>query len=154
MKKNLGFRAWFYFRQGWSTYFAFILAAINTMVTTYYLAIKNIPDLQGVFPSFVNYIAVFSAIGIPVLILIGYVHYKRTQAFAAEAEIGAESNPYLFKLYPGYQPSVLFPFHLILLKSLVKLSNNEKLTDNEINQIKQLQTSMEFLIKGGSINKK
>ena len=43
MKSNLAFRAWFYFRQGWSTYFAFIFAAINTLTVTYYLAIEKIP---------------------------------------------------------------------------------------------------------------
>ena len=47
MRENAGFRAWFYFRQGWTTYFAFIFAAINTMVVTYYLAVENIPILQN-----------------------------------------------------------------------------------------------------------
>jgi len=31
MPKHTGFRGWFYFRMGWSTYFAFIFAAINTL---------------------------------------------------------------------------------------------------------------------------
>ena len=34
--RNSGFRAWFYFRNGWSLYFAFIFAAINTLTVTYY----------------------------------------------------------------------------------------------------------------------
>ena len=42
LKKNIGFRFWFYFRSGWSTYFAFLLAALNTLTVTYYLAIENL----------------------------------------------------------------------------------------------------------------
>ena len=46
MQKKSGFRGWYYFRQGWSLYFAFILAAINTLTVTYYLAIENLPFLK------------------------------------------------------------------------------------------------------------
>ena len=55
MIKNLPFRAWFYFRQGWGTYFAFILAAVNTLTITYYLAIEEAPILKELFPSFIFY---------------------------------------------------------------------------------------------------
>ena len=47
--KSPFFRAWFYFRNGWSLYFAFIFAAINTLVVTYYLAIDKIPFLLDFF---------------------------------------------------------------------------------------------------------
>ena len=69
MKKNLGFRSWFYFRQGWSSYFTFILATVNTLVITYYLAIENLPILQDIFPSFTYYMLTFVIIGIPLLVL-------------------------------------------------------------------------------------
>ena len=65
MKKNITFRFWYYFRMGWSTYFAFIFAAINTLTVTYYLAIENIPSLQNIFPSFLHYIVIVATIGIP-----------------------------------------------------------------------------------------
>ena len=94
MGKNPGFRAWFYFRQGWSTYFAFIFAAINTLTVTYFLAIENYPFLQGFFPSFLHYVVITSCIGIPLLVLIGYAHFKRTPSFRAEADVYIESNPY------------------------------------------------------------
>ena len=74
MRKNLPFRSWFYFRQGWGTYFAFIFVAINTLVTTYYLAIREIPTLNVIFPFFINYVLIVSAIGIPLLIATGYLH--------------------------------------------------------------------------------
>ena len=72
MSKNTGFRGWFYFRQGWSNYFTFIMAAINTLVVTYYLAIEPDPILVGIFPSFVQYALIIIAIGVPLLVIIGY----------------------------------------------------------------------------------
>ena len=153
MKKNLAFRGWFYFRQGWGLYFAFILAALNTMVTTYYLAIKDVPALKDFFPTFSTYLILWVVVGVPLLIFIGYIHYKKTPAFAAEAEVGAEANPYLFKLYPGYTTLALFPFYLLLIKAMLKLSKNEKLTDEEINQIIELQKQMKILINGGKVGK-
>ena len=62
MKEAIPFRAWFYFRMGWATYFAFIFAAVNTLTVTYFLAIENYPSLQVVFPSFVYYIIIVSLI--------------------------------------------------------------------------------------------
>ena len=89
-KNNATFRAWFYFRMGWSTYFAFILAAINTLTVTYFLAIENYPSLKLVFPSFEVYIIIIVTVGIPLLVAIGYAHFKRTQAFKSEIDVQIE----------------------------------------------------------------
>ena len=72
---------------GWSTYFAFIFAAINTLTVTYYLAIENYPSLKEVFPSFEVYIIIICTTGIPLLTIVGYTHYKRTKARKAEVDI-------------------------------------------------------------------
>lgn len=153
MKKNLGFRAWFYFRQGWGTYFAFILAALNTMVVTYYLAIENIPTLKYIFPTFITYIAVWMIVGIPLLIGIGYIHFKKSAAYASEADISAESNPYVYKLQPGHAQLVVFPMYLLMTNLLVKLSKNEKLNEEEISQIEEIQKNLKILIDGGYTGK-
>lgn len=153
MRKKLGFRAWYYFRIGWGTYFAFVLAAINTMVTTYYLAIKDIPFLKTIFPSFAHYVVILSVIGIPILVLAGYLHYKKVAAFSAEADIVAESHPYSYKLPPGYNREALFPLYLMMTNVLVKLSKNEKLTTKELDEITELQKKMETLIEGGYVGK-
>ena len=94
MKQNLLFRSWFYFRTGWQTYFAFILAAINTLTVTYFLAIDKYHSLQTIFPSFEIYILIIVSIGIPLLVLIGFIHFKRSQSFKSEADVLIESNPY------------------------------------------------------------
>jgi len=153
MKKNLGFRAWYYFRQGWSTYFAFIIAAVNTMVTTYYLAIDKASFLKIIFPSFTIYSLVWIAIGIPLLIIIGYIHFKKSLAFTAEVDISVEANPYMFKLIPGYNKDVLFPMHLLMMNMFVKLSKNEKLNDEEIKEISEIQKKLQILIDGGYVGK-
>ena len=78
-KNNLMFRAWYYFRQGWSIYFAFIFAAINTLTVTYFLAIDNYPSLKSIFPSFEQYVVILVVIGVPLLVTVGYAHYKKTE---------------------------------------------------------------------------
>ena len=93
-KGSTSFRSWFYFRTGWSVYFAFIFAAINTLVVTYYLAIENIPILQQVFPTFTHYIIATILVGIPVLIGVGYIHFKKSQAFKAESDDPRSSLSY------------------------------------------------------------
>lgn len=145
------FRYWFYFRQGWATYFAFIFAAINTMVVTYYLAIKDVPLLAKIFPSFIYYLGAMAVIGIPLLVFIGYVHYKRIGAFRAEADVTAESNPYNYKLPPGYWKEAFVPTWVLLTNLMVKVLKDEKLTDNELKEINELQNKMNELIKGGHL---
>ena len=94
MGKNLGYRGWFYFRIGWSTYFAFLFAAVNTLTVTYYLAIDNYPILKELFPALEQYVLFVIVIGVPLLVFTGYANYKKTRAFRSEVDIRIESNPY------------------------------------------------------------
>ena len=153
MAKNRPFRAWFYFRQGWTAYFAFIMAAINVLTVTYFLAIDNYPVLQSIFPTFGHYIIIVVSIGIPLLVLVGYFHYKRSQAFAAEADINYESNPYYYKSPPGWNREVVFPLYLNMINLMVKMSKNEQLTDEEIKKMSEIQKSLSTLIDGGYIGR-
>ena len=137
MRDNLGFRGWFYFRQGWSVYFAFIFAAVNTLTVTYFLAIDNYPFLKDVFPSFTHYIAIVVLVGIPILVLVGYAHYKRTASFKAEADIHIEANPHLRRILTNTE--IMLSMSLQLSEISMKLMNNEKLTSDEMNNLKQLQ---------------
>ena len=153
MKKQRTFRFWFYFRQGWGIYFAFIFAAVNTMVTTYYLAIKNIPSLVEIFPSFIHYSLILASIGIPLLILIGWVHFRRSLAFSSELDVQYASNPYLYKAQPGWQIEVIFPLYLAMSKTMIKISNGDKLTEDEVNNLNLIQEKLEELLKGGHVGK-
>jgi len=153
MRGNLLFRLWFYFRQGWGTYFAFIFAAINTMVVTYYLAIENIPSLKEIFPTFGSYLVIMTAIGIPLLVAIGYSHFKRLPAFSSEIEVSYNSNPYIFKAQPGWQIEVIFPLYRLLANYLVKISKNEKLTEDELNKLEEIMKKIDCLLQGDPVGK-
>lgn len=137
MKENLGFRFWFYFRSGWSSYFAFALAALNTLTVTYYLAIEKYPVLQTIFPSFLQYVLIIVSIGIPLLILVGYAHWKRTPAYRSEADIWMESNPYQARMLVNSE--MLIKLNLRLIELLVKQSKNESITDDELTEIMELK---------------
>ena len=152
MGKNPGFRAWFYFRQGWSTYFAFVFAAINTLTVTYYLAIENYPSLKNIFPSFEQYIIIVVLVGIPLLIGIGDAHYKKTPSYRAEADVWMESNPYWARILINSQFSLTLNLKMINL--ITKISNNEKITDKELDELKNLQKQFEDHINERSLSNK
>ena len=147
--KSPFFRAWYYFRNGWSMYFAFIFAAINTLVVTYYLAIDKIPFLLDFFPTFSHYVAAAVLIGIPFLIIIGYVHFKRSPAYRSEATIGFEVNPYLRRTLINSE--INLELNLMILNLLSKLSNNEKLNEDELNKIQESRTVLNDFINKRSI---
>jgi len=137
LKQRIGFRGWFYFRTGWSTYFVFILAAINTLTVTYFLAVNNYPILKAVFPTFEQYAVVMISIGIPLLIVVGYFHFKKTVAYKSEMDIMIESNPYITRNTVNADLSLKLNLKLISL--LLNMSTGEKIDKNEIDEIKKLQ---------------
>ena len=145
MADNLVFRSWYYFRMGWATYFAFILAAINTLTVTYFLAIDNYPSLKAIFPSFEVYIVLIVSIGIPLLVLIGYAHYKRTVAFKSEVDVIMESNPYQRRNIVNI--SLIIDSIIMTNQLLLKLSKKENLTDDEFNSLNVQMDQISNLVK-------
>ena len=133
MGKNTAFRSWYYFRMGWSTYFAFIFAAINTLTVTYYLAIEKVPILEIIFPTFIQYVVIISGIGVPILVAVGYVHYKRSKAFKSEVDIIVETNPYQRRTIVNTE--LLLETNLKLMEFLIRLSKNEKINEQEIKEL-------------------
>ena len=117
-------------------YFAFMLAAVNTLTVTYYLAIEKLPFLSTIFPSFLAYIVITAGIGIPLLILVGFIHYKRTGGHRSEVDIGVETNPYLTRHIVNTELSLMM--QLKMYKIILKLSKDEKLSEEEIKEIDEL----------------
>ena len=140
MGKNLGFRGWYYFRTGWATYFAFVVAAINALTVTFFLAIENYPSLSVIFPTFFHYIVIVVGIGVPILVLVGYVHFKKSKSFRAEADVLIETNPHIRRILQNTE--VLLPSYLKLTEIIVKLSENKKLTDEELKEVSKLQNQL------------
>ena len=152
-KENFFFRLWFYFRQGWSTYFAFIFAAINTLTVTYYLAVENYPVLQSIFPTFIQYVVIIASIGIPILILVGYSHYKKTQAFQSEADIALEVNPYHARIVVNSELNL--KINTLVLDLINKTSFSDSLSDEEKQEIKKFRDELTQLTESRTIlNKK
>ncbi len=152
MGKNHGFRGWYYFRMGWSVYFAFIFAAINTLTVTYYLAIEKIPALEIIFPNFIQYTLIIIAIGIPILVAVGYVHYKKSKAFKSEADILVDSNPYLQRTIVNSEMNL--QLNLKLIQFIIKQSKNEKLNQSELDELLQINKKISELVKSRTFSNK
>jgi len=129
------------------------MAAINVLTVTYFLAIENYPILQAIFPTFGHYIMIVVSIGVPLLVAVGYVHYKKSPAYAAEADINVEAYPYFYKIPPGWNKEVVFPLYLNMINLMLKMSKNEKLTPDEMKNMSDLQKSLSSLINGGYVGR-
>jgi len=149
---KLTFRAWYYFRQGYSTYLTFILGYASTLVTVYYLAIKNIPSLLDVFPKFVPFAVLATVIGVPLSVGVGWVHIKRSRLYSSEADITVEANPYQYKMGPGKEAELTTPITLIQLRILRDLADKSGLlSSSEKAEIDQLEAKLLTLLKGGYV---
>ena len=140
MERNLGFRGWFYFRTGWATYFAFVVAAVNALTVTFFLAIEEYPSLNVIFPTFFHYVVIVVGVGVPLLVLVGYVHYKKSKSYRAEQDILVEASPHFRRILQNTE--VLLPSYLKLTELMVKLSENKKLTDEELKEVSKLQKQL------------
>ena len=153
MGKNLVFRAWFYFRNGWSMYFAFMFAAINTLTVTYFLAIERVPFLTTIFPSFIHYVVITSSVAIPILILVGYVHYKKSAARKAEIDIMYEVDPYKARTLVNTEMLLKMNFNLTLM--INKMLNDQKPSKEELLELQKSQDKIsEFITDRTFGNKK
>ena len=150
-KSRKGFKAFYYLRVGYIRYVALAVGIINVLTATYYLAIENVPLLKQVFPTFEIYIIFCLAIGIPIMVFTGWLHFKRIGTYAAESFVVWQSYIYNYKWLPGYHAEVFGPAYLAILRAQVKQAKGEKLTDNEISNMKKLEEKLEKLINGGYV---
>ena len=152
MKQNLGFRAWYYFRMGWGTYFAFVFAAINTLTVTYFLAIDNYPVLKEIFPSFIHYVILIGLVGVPILMSIGYVHFKKSPSFRAESTVKVESDPLELRDLVNSEYNLILS--LKILEMLNKISEKDKSNLSELEESQKLEKELrEFLNNRTADNK-
>jgi hypothetical protein len=152
MKQNLGFRAWYYFRMGWGTYFAFVFAAINTLTVTYFLAIDNYPFLKEIFPSFIHYVILISLVGVPILMSIGYVHFKKSPSYRSESTVNIESDPFQLRDIVNSEYNLILS--LKILEMLNKISEKDKSNLSELEESQKLEKELrEFLNNRATDNK-
>ena len=132
-------------------YFAFILSAVNTLTVTYYLAVEKVPFLVEIFPSFLHYIMIFVGIGVPILVITGYAHFKRTSARKAEVDISVETNPYMIRTLVNSE--YILKLNLILSNTLLKVQNNQKLSETELKEISDIQNELNSFMKDRNVSK-
>jgi len=151
--EELVFRSWYYFRNGYSTYLSFPVAFVTFVSTTYYLAVKNIPFLKGVFSHFYLFVVMAIALLFPLGAFIGWLHMKRTLAYPAQMAVNVESNPYNYKIMPGKESEVVWPIWHLLLRMMERMSEKESIISmDEKRELEELLLRIEILKNGGVVD--
>lgn len=148
-KKTKGFRLFYYFRIGYGTYLAMFIGVANVLTTTYFLAGKRIPWVQQIFPNFESYVIFCVAVGVPTVVIVGWLHFKKMGTYTQEVAISQQYSPYNYKFAPGYNREVFAPSYLAILDLNIKRMRGEKLTEEELDKIKSLEAKLKELIEGG-----
>ncbi len=150
--QDLVFRSWYYFRTGYNTYLTFPIGYVSTLVTIYYLAIRNVSGLESIFPKFSTFGIVATIVSFPLSVAIGWGHLKRSQAWKSEIDVSTEANPYNYKLPPGYSKEVLFPLLQELLMGTTQLLDKQDLIDpSRRKHLEELQRKLDLLLHGGYV---
>ena len=79
------------------------------------------------------------SIGIPLLVLVGFVHFKRSRSFKSEVDILVESNPYQKRNTVNSELNLRLNLKLITM--ILKLSRKENLSEAEIQEITKIYDS-------------
>lgn len=101
-------RIWFYFRAGYGFYFVFLISGMNALMIAYFIVLgsvecqdgqtlestgKYICAIRWFFPTFGHFVGGAIVIGAPMLITVGYFHYKKNQ-YGTHAHVNWRTNPY------------------------------------------------------------
>ena len=87
------------------------------------------------------------------LVAIGYIHFKKSPSFRAEASVTYESNPWALRDLVNSEYNLVLSFKI--LQMITKLSKQENLDQNELGQIHELEKELkEFLESRTGENKK
>ncbi len=151
--RRLVYRSWFYFRVGYGTYLALLVGIGGNLLLFYRLGVQYIGFLRDVFPSLTLFSIIAIIITVPVSIAAGFYHMKRTGAFAADASVSTEQNPYVYKVVPGKEQEVLYPVLALTLKGLVKVLEHEPVTEDEKREFEEAITKTNRLIQGQSVRR-
>ena len=74
---------------------------------------------------------------------------KRTGAFAADASVQIEANPYMYKAIPGKELEVFLPLWLLTAKGLQKMMERDKtITAEEKREFENALAKATLLLEG------
>jgi hypothetical protein len=149
---KLLFRAWFYFRTGYGLYLAFLIGFASNLVVIYKLGIADTPSLFALFPHLTEFVIVAVIVASPIAILSGLYHMKRTGAFAADAAVQTESNPYIYRVTPGKEREVFVPLMILTARGLAKVMDQLKtMTPEERSKFEDVLAKADDLLKGQAV---
>ena len=146
------FRSWFYLRVGYGTYIAFLIGFLSNIIVIYKLAIAQ-TSLVSIFPHLSVFTAIAVIVASPISIIIGLFHMRRTAAYAADASVSMEANPYVYKIVPGKEREVTVPLSILTARVLLKLAG-DKLTTDEKEELEGVLAKADKLLLGHSVGLK
>ena len=100
---------------------------------------------------FQHYVVIFVGIGFPLLVATGYAHFKRTSARKAEVDISVETNPYMIRTLVNSE--YILKLNLNLSNLLLKSQNNQKLSEEEMKEIIEIQDELKTFMKERNVSK-
>lgn len=132
-------------------YLAFLIGFASNIVVLYRLGVTDVGFLHNIFPSLTIFVIVGLLVAVPVGILAGLYHMKRTAAFAADASVQTEANPYVYKTI-GKEKEVFIPLWILTLRGMAKiLERQETMTEEDRLEVKQILDKANALLEGQSI---
>jgi hypothetical protein len=149
---KLLFRAWFYFRTGYGLYLAFLIGFASNLVVIYKLGISDSPFLFSLFPHLTEFAIAAIIVATPIAIYSGLYHMKKTGAFAADAAVQTESNPYIYRAVPGKEREVFVPLMILTARGLAKVMDQLKtMTPEERSEFRDVLAKADALLKGQAV---
>jgi len=149
---KLLFRAWFYFRTGYGLYLAFLIGFASNIVVLYKLGVADNKYLLPIFPSLTVFGIVALIVASPIAIFSGLYHMKRTGAFAADAAVQTESNPYVYRAVPGKEREVMLPLMILTARGLAQVMDQLKtMTPEERSRFEEVLAKADLLLKGQAV---
>jgi hypothetical protein len=150
--KKVLFRSWFYFRTGYNTYIAFFIGFASNIIVIYRLGISENTTIAPYFHGLLLFAVLALVVLIPLCISVGLYHMKRTGAFAADASVSTESNPYIYKLIPGKEREVFLPLWVQTVRGLAKvLEQQQALTAEEKVELQETLSKANALLGGSYV---
>lgn len=150
--ERLLFRSWFYLRIGYGTYIAFFIGFVSNIIVIYKLAIAD-TSLYALFPHLSLFALVAILVAAPISALIGLLHMRRTGAYAADASVSTESNPYIFRVVPGKEQEVFVPLSVLTARALLGLAGNT-LSGDERREFETVLAKADKLLAGHPVGTK
>ncbi len=146
------YRSWFYFRTGYNLYLAFLIGFASNIVVLFKLGVTDNKYLAPLFPSLTVFTILGLLVAVPVGIFAGLYHMKRSGAYAADASVSLEANPYIYKVLPGKEQEVFLPLWVLTVKGLAKMLDQERtMTSEERKEMENLLEKANALLKGQGV---